>query len=124
MENDIMSVEEIRDRVLSLAEERGLSSYELCKRANLNTSVVSNMIHRDTLPNLITLTKLCKALDISLSDFFTYRSDVPKDDIGFLSNKERAIVKECRKMKSEKKVDHLLIYACGMNGFTENDSEE
>lgn len=51
-------------------EQRGWTEYKLAKESNLSQSTISNMFARNTLPTIPTLEAICKALKISLSEFF------------------------------------------------------
>ncbi len=51
-------------------EQRGWTEYKLAKESNLSQSTISNMFARNTLPTIPTLEAICKALRISLSEFF------------------------------------------------------
>ncbi len=59
-----------KQRISELAKERGWSNYELAKRSGLHLSTIQNMYHRNYEPTVPTLQALCKALGISLSQFF------------------------------------------------------
>ena len=106
-----MSVEEIHSRLMELADERGLSKYELSKRAGMKESTVYNMITRGTMPKIDTLDRLCKAMGLSLSDFFAYASEPRRQ--GYLSEQEIELL-EVRRRLSERNAEHLLVYATGL----------
>lgn len=59
-----------KQRLAELMQERGWSSYELAKRSDLQLSTIRNMYYRNYEPTIPTLQALCKALGISLSQFF------------------------------------------------------
>lgn len=61
---------DILKRIDELRKERGWSLYKLGEEANLSPALLPNMYARKTLPSLPTLTNLCEAFDISLSEFF------------------------------------------------------
>ena len=46
-----MNVEDVHKRINDLAEERGLSPYELARRAGMAQSSLYNMFERGTMPN-------------------------------------------------------------------------
>ena len=54
-----MNVEEVHKRIKDLAEERGLSPYELARRSGMAQSSLYNMFERGTMPKIDTLEKIC-----------------------------------------------------------------
>lgn len=59
-----------------LINSQVLSKYQLCKKANISQSTLSNLIKRSTDPTLYVLDKICQAMDITMVDFFYIRDDV------------------------------------------------
>lgn len=68
----------IKEGIIYLLHEKNISNYELCKRADLNQSTLSNLIRRGNTPSLDTLEKICAGLDLQLLDFF-YFIDTGRD---------------------------------------------
>ncbi|MCI8483200.1 MAG: helix-turn-helix transcriptional regulator [Lachnospiraceae bacterium] len=58
-------------KIIRLCQEKGISYYRLAKNAGLAYSSVSNMLHKNTIPSISTLEKICAGLDITLAQFFT-----------------------------------------------------
>lgn len=56
----------VGERIREAREEKGISSYELAKRAGLKPSTVLLAEKGKTKPNLESCARICKALDISL----------------------------------------------------------
>lgn len=65
-------IEEINalDKVKEICEKKNWSVYKLAKESGIPYSSLNNMFIRNTQPTISTLYKLCKGLNISLSDFF------------------------------------------------------
>ena len=63
-------VMDILKRIETLKDERGWSNYRLSEEAKLDNSVINNMFARGTMPSMATLTAICEAFDITLSQFF------------------------------------------------------
>ncbi len=61
---------DVLKRIKDIMEQRGWTEYKLAKESNLSQSTISNMFARNTLPTIPTLEAICKALRISLSEFF------------------------------------------------------
>jgi transcriptional regulator with XRE-family HTH domain len=106
-----MKVVDVHNRIKGLADERGLSPYELAKRSGMALSSLYNMFERGTMPKIDTLEKLCNGMEISLSDFFMFLSK-PRAG-GYLSEKDMALIEINREL-TERNQDHLLVYAQGM----------
>lgn len=67
----------IADNITALCEKRGVSKYRLSQLSGISQSSLGRIIAKESLPSLITLEKICKALDVTLSQFF--REENPKD---------------------------------------------
>lgn len=57
-------------RVTQLREERGWSLYRLAKESDISYSTLSNTFHRNNVPSVSTLIRICEGLGITLSEFF------------------------------------------------------
>ena len=57
-------------RLDDIMEKMNLTDYKLALISGLSSSTISNMRKRNTVPSFITLETICKALGISLSQFF------------------------------------------------------
>lgn len=58
------------EKIDNLRKERGWSYYKLSTTSELTPSTITNMLLRKTQPSLKTLTAICKAFGITLSEFF------------------------------------------------------
>ncbi len=67
---------DVIEHVKELCRERHWSYYRLAKASGIPYSTLSNMLHRQNIPTIPTLQKICDGLGISLPDFF---SGDPKD---------------------------------------------
>lgn len=61
---------DVLERLRKLLQERGWSEYRRAQVSGLNESTISNIYRRNTLPTIATLEAICKALGITLSQFF------------------------------------------------------
>lgn len=59
-------------RIDELCKKRGINHYRLAKNAEIPLSSLNSMFHRNTMPTVATLEKLCDAMEITLFDFFSY----------------------------------------------------
>lgn len=68
IENDVL------DRINNLLEYKHWSVYKLAKESGLPYSSLSNIFNRKTTPTISTLEKICCGLNISMSEFFEYKT--------------------------------------------------
>ncbi|AIF53686.1 helix-turn-helix domain-containing protein [Pelosinus sp. UFO1] len=92
---------DVGKRVLDLRQQKGWSQYKLYKLAEIGQTTLSEIESGKKVPTVTTLAKICKALEISLSDFFseyeTITANHHDDDIDKLPDhikKELDIAKE------------------------------
>ncbi|GAC1314514.1 MAG: XRE family transcriptional regulator [Mucilaginibacter sp.] len=68
MEEDILI--QISNRIKNRRREKNITVQELAQRANVSKSLISQIENSRTIPSLIVLIDIIKALDIDLNDFF------------------------------------------------------
>lgn len=96
---------DILKRIEELRDERGWSNYRLSEEAKLDNSVINNMFKRRTMPSMLTLTALCEAFDLTLSQFFNEDKTVI-----ILSNDEKDLILQYRKLdKKNKNAVNMLV---------------
>lgn len=96
---------DILDRIKTLQRERGWSNYQLTKEAALTPTTLTNMFSRKTMPSIATLTAICEAFEISLSQFFCEDDATP-----ILSKEEVAFIQRYRQLsKKNKGIVNTLI---------------
>jgi transcriptional regulator with XRE-family HTH domain len=61
---------DILEHISTLRKERGWSDYRLAKEAGIPQSTLSNLYKRKNSPTISTLEAICRAMGISLSQFF------------------------------------------------------
>lgn len=59
-------------RIDELCKKHNMNHYRLAKNAGIPLSSLNSMFHRNTMPTIATLEKLCDAMGITLLDFFSY----------------------------------------------------
>jgi len=65
----------ISERITQLKIEKGYSTNKLSQLAEIGQATLREIEIGKKSPNIITLEKICKALEISLADFFSCESD-------------------------------------------------
>lgn len=67
----------IIDRVERLRKEKNLSRYRMAQKSGLSQSSISNLLNRRNVPSIQTLEKICKALGMTLAQFFSADRERP-----------------------------------------------
>ena len=66
------------DRIDMLRVKSGMSIYKLAQDALLSDSTLKHLYKRKTFPNVLTIYRLCDALQISVSEFFAFNVEAVK----------------------------------------------
>lgn len=90
----------IADKINTLCEKRDVSKYRLSQLSGISQSSLGRIMSGESLPSVITLEKICIALDVTLSQFFREENKedltAPQKEIleiwGNLSNAEQDVV--------------------------------
>ena len=92
--NDILA------KIDGYRERRGWTLYRLAKESGMQYSSLHSMFEKNTQPTIPTLTKLCKGLGITLSDFF---SDKMVTDFYHYTEDELELLNAYRSMNKQDK---------------------
>lgn len=65
-----MDTTDIQGKIRKLMEAVGWSEYRLALKAGLPQSTISHLFNRNNAPNFSTVASICKAFNITLSQFF------------------------------------------------------
>lgn len=93
---------DILRRIDELRKERGWSIYKLSEQSDVMQSTLSNMFARKTMPSIQTLSMLCSAFGITMSEFFEEHSQNL-----ILNEKESELIKDYR-LLNHKNQDAIL----------------
>ena len=69
---------DVLDKIKTLQREKGWNTARLAKEADISPSTLSALFQRNHQPTIATLQSLCKAFEITVSQFFT-DSHLPLD---------------------------------------------
>lgn len=100
---------DVIEHIKNLCKERGWSYYRLAMQARIPYSTLNNMLHRDNIPTIPTLQKICDDMGITLSDFFA-------DGVGgaHLTSGQKEVLELFSELpQKDKKL--LIAYAKGLN---------
>ena len=61
---------DVLDKIVQLRLERNWSEYQLSEKSGLTQSTISSWYRKNMLPTIPSLSKICDAFGISLSQFF------------------------------------------------------
>lgn len=61
---------EILDKITKLRLERGWSEYQLAEKSGLTQSTISSWYRKNMLPTIPSLSRICDAFGLTLSQFF------------------------------------------------------
>ncbi|MBQ8590896.1 MAG: helix-turn-helix transcriptional regulator [Firmicutes bacterium] len=105
--------EEIKATVYSLLRDRGWSANRLATESNLPQSTINSMLHgnKEYYPSVPTLSKICDALGITVSDFLRMVED---DERPELTPEEYRIIRAVQKLSWEER-KHLLDFLEALN---------
>lgn len=78
--------------------ERDLSVYRLSELSEINQSTLANTFSRGTMPSISNLEKICKAMGITLSQFFS-----EDDENVFITKGENNLLSDYRKLPPDVK---------------------
>ena len=65
----------VLDKITELRLERNWSEYQLAEKSGLTQSTISSWYRKNLIPTIPSLTKICEAFGITLSQFFLDDSD-------------------------------------------------
>ena len=60
-----MEINTLSERLKHLLERNGLTSYQLCKKVNLNQSTISRILNKNSKPNASNLEVICNYFNVS-----------------------------------------------------------
>ena len=106
-----MTIEDIIKRINELLEFNHWTLYKLAKESDLPFSSLNNIYNRKTFPSILTLCKICKGFNITLSEFFDY-DKFPLRDYSY-SEDEQALINKFRSLPNRKK-ELLKAYLDGL----------
>ena len=86
-------------KIDDLRKQKGWSMYKLSMEAGLTVSTITNMFARKTLPSITTLSAICDAFGLTLSQFFADE----KNSSVILSEKEIQLLQNYRALSLSNK---------------------
>lgn len=96
----------ILERILQLRDERGWTEYRLSEEAGIAQSTISSWFRKNVNPTKTSLEKICKAFNITMSQFFAFDNEPV-----VLTDKQRQVLENWNKLnpKQQDIILELLI---------------
>ncbi len=94
-----MKEENVLNHIKELCEERNWSIYQLAKQSGISYSTLNNLFHRQNIPSIPTLMKLCDGFGITLSEFFIENTAATKE----LTSKQLELVQRWNELSLQDK---------------------
>lgn len=96
----------ILERILQLRKERGWTEYRLSEEAGIAQSTISSWFRKNVNPTKTSLEKICKAFNITMSQFFAFDNEPV-----VLTDKQRQVLENWNKLnpKQQDIILELLI---------------
>lgn len=88
---------EILDKITQLRLERGWSEYQLAEKSGLTQSTISSWYRKNMLPTIPSLTRVCEAFGLTLSQFFLDEGDHAIE----ITDQQRHLLDYAAKLTSE-----------------------
>ena len=92
------------ERIKKLLDDREWSMYKLSKLSGVSQSTLSNMFNRNNDPSIGTLEGICKAFDITLSQFFADEGEMVT-----LSKEQTVMLEKWSTLTSDQKTALLKL---------------
>ncbi len=101
-----MDYNEVNKRILELCKQRNWSQYKLSQESNISNSSINAMFKYNHVPTFYNLKKICRAFQITLSQFF--------DSELFYDKNDTSLYKQLWNELSPNDKEKVLIYMYGL----------
>lgn len=98
----------IIERIERILEDKKISRYRLALNSGIPQSSITNLLNRKNVPTIATLEKICKGMDMTLSQFFAY-----DDECLNLSPRQKEVLDIWNSLPDDKK-DLAIAYLSGL----------
>lgn len=87
---------DVLERVTYYRNQKGWSEYQLAEKSGLTQSTISSWYRKNMVPSILSLEKICNAVGITLSQFFS-----TEDDDFSLTALEKELLAEANRLTAE-----------------------
>ena len=88
----------VAERIRELCAKKGMTQYELAKRAEMTQSSISSLLNEGNVPKITTVEKVCKGFGITLAQFFS-----PDDSFPDLSEEQLEVLNTWAELSAKEK---------------------
>lgn len=92
----------VLERILQLKEQRGWTEYRLSEESGIAQTTISSWFRKNVNPSVSSLENICKAFNITMSEFFAFENTPVS-----LTDKQKSMLENWNKL-SEYQQDLLL----------------
>ena len=93
---------DILQHILELRRERKWTEYELAERSGLTQSTISSWYKKNMLPSIPSLTKICDAFGLTLSEFFLEHQQDGDDKIMVTIDRQKyELIQEASRLEDD-----------------------
>lgn len=96
---------DVLERITNLRKKRNWSEYQLAERSGLTQSTISSWYHKNMLPSIPSLQRICNAFGISMSQFF-----LEDEDKAILLNEQQRQLINCISRLSPEQLASLIEF--------------
>lgn len=96
---------DVLDRIVELRQKRGWSEYRLAEESDITQSTISSWYRKNMIPSIPSLSKICDAFDITLSQFFL---EDPEHTV-FVNDIQIDLLKSAEKL-NEEQIKRLVAF--------------
>lgn len=96
---------DVLDRIVELRQKRGWSEYRLAEESDITQSTISSWYRKNMIPTIPSLSKICDAFDITLSQFFLEDSE----HTVFVNDIQVDLLKSAEKL-NEEQIKRLVAF--------------
>ena len=88
----------VAERIRELCAKKGMTQYELAKRAEMTQSSISSLLNEGNVPKITTVEKVCKGFGITLAQLFS-----PDDSFPDLSEEQLEVLNTWEELSAKEK---------------------
>lgn len=110
-----MKEDYVLNKVTQLRNERKWTLYRLAKEADISYSTLNNTFHRNNVPSVSTLIRICEGFGITLAEFFNESDEVPRQ----LTIAERQILADWHRLPRDER-GLVMTYMQGLRQLDDN----
>jgi transcriptional regulator with XRE-family HTH domain len=95
----------VLERVTYYRNQKGWSEYQLAEKSGLTQSTISSWYRKNMVPSILSLEKICNAVGITLSQFFS-----TEDDDFSLTALEKELLAEANRLTEQQQTALIQFF--------------